>query len=576
MKKRSMRTTLLTIIVPLVIALIVSILFFSNRLNTVSRSDEELYYDKLYTINTMLINADRDFYQAMYAATQFHLQQQVLSASALEEQKSIYNENKQQALDNVRAAVEIAKADEDLYTGTVLEGETTTFADYYDQFEADYEYWESLYKIDTDWGFWGNYCAEFELTRAVLSDMTDITEKWAESEVAAQEVYVRNIIVIAIIIFAVVTVVLMVFAVIIMNGITKSLSEVGAAIGNMAGGDFVTDVNVRSGIKEFQNIAAVTDGMRIKLKEALLKVVGHAEAVGSGADVTEDSITDSKRTTGDISSAIDDVAQGATSMAQDVQDTSSIAIDMGNAVGNVIDAANTNMDKGQSLYNESIKVQEQLEELKKADQVTDRMAGEVADSVEETARVVEEISTAAQAIMGIASQTNLLALNASIEAARAGEAGRGFAVVADSIGQLAAESNQTASQITEMLGNITALSDRNKELTGNIKEATARENEALGEMVSSFDGMLSLLKETEEGNRSIKELAESLDVAKNRITDAVESLSSISEENAASTEETSASVQQLNSNMENIVAEAQNLKAIAIELQANVQFFRVQ
>ena len=127
-----------------------------------------------------------------------------------------------------------------------------------------------------------------------------------------------------------------------------------------------------------------------------------------------------------------------------------------------------------------------------------------------------------------------------------------------------------------MLGNITTLSERNKDLTGNIKDATARENEALEEMVASFDGMLSLLKETEEGNRSIKQLAESLDEAKNKITDAVESLSSISEENAASTEETSASVQQLNSNMENIVAEAQNLKAIAIELQANVEFFRVQ
>ena len=178
--------------------------------------------------------------------------------------------------------------------------------------------------------------------------------------------------------------------------------------------------------------------------------------------------------------------------------------------------------------------------------------------------------------MGIANQTNLLALNASIEAARAGEAGRGFSVVAESIGGLAAESNQTANQITEMLGNITTLSQKNKELTSNIKEATTKENEALEQMVASFDGMLVMLKETEAGNQSIMELAQSLDEAKNKISAAVESLSSISEENAASTEETSASMQQLNSNMENIVAEAQNLKAIATELQANVEFFRVQ
>ncbi len=574
--KRSMRTTLLMIIVPLVVALIVSIAFFSMRLQSVSASDKNLYYDKLYEINTTLINADRDLYQGMYAVTQYHLQHEFLSETDNQKHIDDYKENTQQALDRVREAAAIAKADSTLFTGTTLEGATETFSDFYNQYEADFTMWTSLYDIDKDEGFWTNFCSQFEVTREALSDMTDVTETWANNQVAIQEANVRNVIITSFVLFIAIAAALMVLAFIVMNSITKSLKQINKGIDNMASGDFVSSIAIKSGIKEFNEMAAAVDGMRVRLKEALIKVVGHAEAVNTGADVTEDSISDSKRTSGDISSAIYDVAHGATSMAQDVQDTSSIAIDMGYAVGNVIDVANANMDKGQTLYAESIKVKDQLEELRKADQETDRMAGAVADSVEETAQVVEEISTAAQAIMGIANQTNLLALNASIEAARAGEAGRGFAVVADSIGGLAAESNRTASQITDMLGNITTLSQRNKELTGNIKEATTRENAALEEMVSSFDNMLSMLNETEAGNRSIMELAQSLDEAKNKISAAVESLSSISEENAASTEETSASMQQLNTNMENIVAEAQNLKAIATELQANVEFFRVQ
>ncbi len=580
-KKALTITASLFVAVGLLIAMLIgSIGYFTGQIMSTSSEDEELYYDHLYDISQNLINADRDFYQAMLGAIQYHDLTAAPSDVPPEMLKELtdgyladYYDNKQQVIDRVEKAYTIAKGEASLLTGTPLNDKT--FEQYYNQNIEDFKAWEDVYDVETGTGDYTLFIQNFETARSSLSDMTDITENWAVAQREVREAAIIRNIVVSVIIFLILSVAVLAVAVIVIVMMRKSLTYIVSAVGNMAGGDFANTVKTESMFNEFFQVELSMEDMRARLRDSLINVVNCADSVNDKANSTKDSISASEENTSNISVAVGELAQGAMSMAEDVQNTAEITVEIGDSIDRVQNAANNNLEKVKALYDESISLQKQLGEIKKADEQTDEKAGHVADSVGKTAEVVEEISKAAEGIISIASQTNLLALNASIEAARAGEAGKGFAVVADNIKSLAEESNQMAGEITNMLSTITQYSNENKNLTASIKEATTNEAEALEKMARSFDEMLVLLSETEEGNKEISSLVDNMTAGKDKIMGAVDSLSSLSEEYAASTQETSASITQLTSNMSSVVDEANDLGSISDQLKSNVAFFKV-
>ena len=573
--KASMAVVLLSTTIPLIVALIASIVFSSTKMNTIMMQDEHVYYDMLYTISTDLINADRDLYQSMLAGTQYQAYHDYITPEQQAGYADDYNSNAKQALDGVNAAAALAQGDNTLWS-EIKSGDGKTFADLSKGFASQYNTWLGTYNFNTGEGDIEQFSVQFEATRDYISAMSDIVESWAVAEKTANEKSVHASILTSSIIFMVIAVVLLCLTIVLIINLIKNIRSISSDVERISSGDFVTKIKANSFITEFNSILIALESMRHELRNALVKVINHADTVNSKAEAAKDSIQSSQKTTTDISSAVNDLATGATAMAEDVQSTSSVTVNMGSAVDNVLDSANSNLERGRQVYEESTRVKEQLEQIKIQDQKNDEMATQVADSVNETANVVAQITTAAESIISIASQTNLLALNASIEAARAGEAGKGFAVVADNIKDLAGDTNNLAGEITNMLSTITDYSNKNKELTEAIKGAITNETTALEEMSESFDEMLILLEETESGNRQIVDLVETMNSDKENIMNSIESLSSISEENAASTQETSASLMQLDTNMESVVDQAQDLQKIAEELTANVKYFKVE
>ena len=578
--KISLIATILGTSIILIAVILASIIYFSSQLTKTAAQDEELYYDRLYTISTKLINADRDLYQAMTAAIQRHDIWNIKDDPVYEELKATYLQdyidNKAQVLERVNDSIAIASSDKVLYTETTLEDGSENFETISTRFLAEFAAWENTFNVESDTGFYSLFIQDFESTRSSLSELTDIAEKWAVYERDARRAEQSRSMIVGVLIFAVITLVALAASIMVVLITKKSLSYTVKAVDTMATGNFVTKVEAESVFSEFHSVETSMEEMRRRLQDSLLIVSDCADNVNNKADATKSSISDSEENTSNISVAVDELAQGAMTMAEDVQNTAEITLEIGDNIDKVQAAANSNLVKVKDLYNTSIALKSQLSEIKKADEATDEKAGQVALSVNKTAEIVEEISKAAEGIISIASQTNLLALNASIEAARAGDAGRGFAVVADNIKGLAEESNEMAGEITNMLDTITQYSNENRNLTTSIKEATSNEAEALENMSEAFDKMLVLLTETENGNQEIASLVENMSANKEKIMTSVHSLSSLSEEYAASTQETSASITQLTGNMTSIVGEANGLGDISSQLKENVDFFKVK
>ncbi len=107
---------------------------------------------------------------------------------------------------------------------------------------------------------------------------------------------------------------------------------------------------------------------------------------------------------------------------------------------------------------------ESVTQLARASQKAQKISAEMAKEVAQAMASVAELSTASERISGvthmirkITERINLLALNAGIESARAGEAGKGFVVVAQEVKVLAA---QTKKATEEIIDNISELQEK--------------------------------------------------------------------------------------------------------------------
>ena len=276
-----------------------------------------------------------------------------------------------------------------------------------------------------------------------------------------------------------------------------------------------------------------------------------------------------------VNVAVDEIANGATSQADETQKVSSQINDMGDAITKTSQNVDSLTQSTEQMKEHNEQLDTTIQELMAISDRNKESLAAVYNQTNATNQSVMHIGNAVDMITDIAGQTNLLSLNASIEAARAGEYGKGFAVVADQIRQLADQSANTAKEIGEIVAELIENSNTSVETMGVVRQEMTGQYEKLNTTKDIFEHLNEEVNNVVTAIESISTEVESLDRLKGEVLGSAESLAAIAQENAASTEETSASMVELGEIVNDCNTKTKQLVDIADSMEENVHKFHV-
>ena len=313
-----------------------------------------------------------------------------------------------------------------------------------------------------------------------------------------------------------------------------------------------------------QELAHVTTD----INEQCEKLHGSAGSMAQSVDETLNTVEQ-------VEKAVNEIAQGATSQAQETQTATEQVIVMGGMIEETGVKVEELRENARKMRGASEQAMEILDALGEVNQQTKDAIAVIAKQTDVTNESAMKIKMAVDIITDIAEETNLLSLNASIEAARAGEQGRGFAVVAGQIQRLAEQSNEAPQQITAIIELLIQETQRSVQTMADVKAVIEKQDENVNLTERAFGDVQEGITQSIESIKTIAQRTEELDQARVKVVDVVQNLTAIAQENAASAEETSASATEMSAIMESIDSNARSLNEVADRLHDTIAQFKI-
>ena len=364
---------------------------------------------------------------------------------------------------------------------------------------------------------------------------------------------------------------------IMINRLVKPLHVLTEVVNKVAGLDFTRNEDedqLALRKDEIGLIGRAIHNLHGQLRDIIVIIRDQGEKLSQSNTQFVQGFSEIVQTVDNVNVAVEEIAMGSTSQAQETTSASENMVDMGNAIesnSTSVDALEESIDRMNSLAQKS---EEMLDDLADINNKTAETIDVVTEQTNRTNQSAEKINEAVVAIQDIASQTNLLSLNASIEAARAGESGRGFAVVAEQIRKLSEDSANSATEIEAIVRELIENSEDSVVKMQNLKDGSAVQAEKLDSTKESFEGLKQEIEAVSNASKEIFTQTSSINKLKDGVSGVIEQLAAIAQENAASTQETSASMFTLTENIDKCKDETEVLAGLSNQLNEQTRKFK--
>lgn len=375
-----------------------------------------------------------------------------------------------------------------------------------------------------------------------------------------------------VVVIAVLISVLIAFA--ISGSLSSTIRTIVSVVRSAASGDLTQRLSSNRK-DEFGVLINHIGTMVESMRQLIVEAADIAERVFESANTVNASSEHVVSSADGIMTAIGEIAVGAGAQAQDAEEGVRKSSALAEAIQVVADSTKQIEQVSHNAFSLTKNGLASIMALEEKAGQTNKVIREVRQDIDALTERSKKITHIVRIISGVADQTRLLSLNASIEAARAGSMGSGFAVVAEEVKLLADQTATSVGHIAAIVAEIeqqTLATLKKADLTDTI---LAQQNEALEKAIGSFNEITGSMELFAEKVVDIQSRTGEMERHKDQVLNAIQNISAVSQETAATTQEATASSEQQMVEIKAFRQNAEQLEKEAQRLRDAIKVFRI-